>query len=307
MARIKQNLPLVNGRPRTANTTEIADDFAPDNWRTLSRRARSASGPADQDHAAVVRIVEALGGHGSTCHCPAHDDQHASLSVTVRDGKLLVHCHAPYCSQAAVIAALKARGLWPDSAPSLRPQQAAAAVVAERQAAAEADKRRRRELALAIIDAAHDAPEMLQPYLRGRGIDWLPRDGLWLPRSAVGSLKQQYHGLFWLPRFPAMVLPIIRADATVGAHVTLLSCDATTKLGCDLPRRMFGPMKGGYVVLDHHDAKDLLVIGEGVENAMSYVQLHNIYATTIAALSATNMPDLGLPLSAESSLPPTMI
>ncbi len=55
-------------------------------------------------------------GSGSwTCCCPAHDDREPSLSVTdTADGKVLVHCHAG-CDQATVIAALKARGLWPDS------------------------------------------------------------------------------------------------------------------------------------------------------------------------------------------------
>lgn len=63
----------------------------------------------------AVAIAEALGGtpaaDGWKCRCPAHDDNHASLSLTVKDGKILLHCHAG-CVQATVIAALKARGLW---------------------------------------------------------------------------------------------------------------------------------------------------------------------------------------------------
>jgi hypothetical protein len=50
------------------------------------------------------------GRDGIAC-CVAHDDRTPSLSVSERDGKLLVHCHAG-CDQRAVIAALKARGLW---------------------------------------------------------------------------------------------------------------------------------------------------------------------------------------------------
>ena len=46
-------------------------------------------------------------------HCPAHlPDTHPALDVTDTDGKLLVYCHVG-CSQDAVIAALKARELWP--------------------------------------------------------------------------------------------------------------------------------------------------------------------------------------------------
>jgi putative DNA primase/helicase len=63
-------------------------------------------------------IAAALGGRrsgrGWSCKCPAHEDANPSLSIAERDGKLLVRCHAN-CDQAAVIAALKDRGLWPES------------------------------------------------------------------------------------------------------------------------------------------------------------------------------------------------
>jgi hypothetical protein len=45
--------------------------------------------------------------------CPAHEDGSPSLSLTERDGRVLVHCHAG-CEQTAVIDALRARGLWPE-------------------------------------------------------------------------------------------------------------------------------------------------------------------------------------------------
>ena len=65
----------------------------------------------------AAEIARRLGGHkcGScwmAC-CPAHDDREPSLSVRDADGKVLVHCHAG-CEQRAVIAALKARGVWPE-------------------------------------------------------------------------------------------------------------------------------------------------------------------------------------------------
>jgi hypothetical protein len=63
-------------------------------------------------------IVTALGGRrsgrGWTARCPAHEDKSPSLGLTERDGKLLVHCFAG-CPQGAVIAALRARGLWPET------------------------------------------------------------------------------------------------------------------------------------------------------------------------------------------------
>lgn len=54
-----------------------------------------------------------------TVHCPAHEDAHPSLSVTERDGRVLVHCHAG-CPQEAVVGALRERGLWPGSVRTTR-------------------------------------------------------------------------------------------------------------------------------------------------------------------------------------------
>jgi hypothetical protein len=45
-------------------------------------------------------------------HCPAHDDEHPSFSISDNNGKILVKCHAG-CSQDQVISALKENGLWP--------------------------------------------------------------------------------------------------------------------------------------------------------------------------------------------------
>ena len=43
-------------------------------------------------------IIQALGGrwHGGygTARCPAHEDKNPSLSVSERDGKVLLKCHA---------------------------------------------------------------------------------------------------------------------------------------------------------------------------------------------------------------------
>ena len=58
------------------------------------------------------RIISALGGRNGMAKCPAHNDHTPSLSITQREGKVLVHCFSG-CEQHAVIAALKARGLWP--------------------------------------------------------------------------------------------------------------------------------------------------------------------------------------------------
>jgi DNA primase len=67
--------------------------------------------------------------------CPAHEDRDPSLSLRDVDGKVLVHCHAG-CEQRAVIAALKALGLWPEPEKGLRRR-----IVAEYDYTDEAGKR----------------------------------------------------------------------------------------------------------------------------------------------------------------------
>jgi predicted P-loop ATPase len=73
----------------------------------------------DEVPSRAEQIATALGkarrsGDGWKCLCPAHDDHNPSLCVT--DGlnglSVLLHCHAG-CSQGAVIAAVRERGLWP--------------------------------------------------------------------------------------------------------------------------------------------------------------------------------------------------
>jgi hypothetical protein len=70
--------------------------------------------------ASQLTLAESIGraldgrkcGSQWVARCPAHEDRSPSLSITERNGKVLVCCHAG-CSQTDVIAALRARGLWP--------------------------------------------------------------------------------------------------------------------------------------------------------------------------------------------------
>ena len=65
----------------------------------------------------AARIAHELHGRksgaGYIAKCVAHEDVNPSLSISEQDGRILVHCHAG-CEQAAVIAALRDLGLWPE-------------------------------------------------------------------------------------------------------------------------------------------------------------------------------------------------
>lgn len=68
------------------------------------------SGPSAAD------IIRGLEGRRTRSRCPScadagRDSRGDHLSVTERDGRVLVHCFAG-CAQAAVIEALRSRGLW---------------------------------------------------------------------------------------------------------------------------------------------------------------------------------------------------
>jgi hypothetical protein len=62
-------------------------------------------------HEIVSGLKARRSGTGWIARCPAHADKTPSLSITERDGKVLVHCHAG-CAQTDVIAALRDLRLW---------------------------------------------------------------------------------------------------------------------------------------------------------------------------------------------------
>jgi hypothetical protein len=87
--------------------------------------------PAGRPSAQAILDALACGGSGCPCgraaergegatHCPAHPDSRPSLTVSERDGKVLVRCQTG-CMQPAVIDALRARGVWPKPPKEARP------------------------------------------------------------------------------------------------------------------------------------------------------------------------------------------
>src|SRR5262249_1324282 len=117
-----------------------------------------------------------------------------------------------------------------------------------------------------------------------------------VPPTALVALCWRLNGdEGYLPDCPAMIFPIVDNARTLGIHVTWLNGDLTHKL----ERKMYGPIRGGYVELykGKHDAAQRLIIGEGVENALAAAQLAGLPA--ISALSATNMPKIMPPPAAE--------
>jgi putative DNA primase/helicase len=237
----------------------------------------------------IQKMVSALGGKSygggtsGSCFCPAHaNSKTPALSVSVRDGRLLVNCKSG-CSQEAVIAALKSRGLWPEKSKS---RTKAAKVHSEQDDAKQDEEHGERfSRARGILHVASEhrkskrTASMLKNYLSGRGIDFVPSNALLLPAPKSSALLGKF--------FPAMVMPVIRDDRLAGAHVTFLSQDGTAKLPADTPRKMYGAVAGGFVQLSKIDPQQSLIVGEGVETVLSAMQITGLPG--LAAMSAPNL------------------
>jgi putative DNA primase/helicase len=229
-------------------------------------------------------IARALGGKkvGASwlAPCPAHADREPSLALRDgEDGRALVRCHAG-CEQGAVIAALRARGLWGanvSASPSWQQRP--------RSDGAGPDSDAKRKSALAIWQAAKPAQgSLVETYLRSRGISLPPPPSL---RFHAG-LKHPSGG-----SWPCMVALVVSGvDGLPAAiHRTYLALDGSSKAPISPQRMMLGPVRGGAVRRGGSGAP--LLVGEGLETCLAGTQLSGHRAW--AALSTSGMRTLDLP------------
>jgi putative DNA primase/helicase len=232
-------------------------------------------------------MAQALGG-GKVggkwiARCPGHDDRKPSLSICeADDGKVLIKCFAG-CEQAQVIAALRARGLWPNNdrfqAKTIRPPSRQPS---HRQRDGEAD---RTSAALKIWrSAAPAANTLVETYLQSRGIDTTPPTSL-----RFHPALQHPSGGLW-PCMVALVTDGVER-APLAIHRTYLARDGAGKAPIEPQKLMLGPCRGGVVRLAQPGA--LLMIGEGIETCLSAMQAtgHPVWA----ALSTSGLRSLNLP------------
>jgi putative DNA primase/helicase len=221
-------------------------------------------------------IVRALGGqwhgeYGMAC-CPAHDDANPSLSVTQKNGRVLICCHAR-CSQRQVASALASLGLRVGQVRSSREDQPPTGN--------EEVRERDTRTALEMWHASKPGAGMLEGYLHyGRGIEIPIPDAL----RFHSGLRHRSGEIF-----PAMVALVTNANTgePCGVHRTFLSEKAPVN-----PQKMsLGPCRGGVIRLA--PATDLVMLAEGIETALSVMQAKKWPAWT--ALSASGFRTLDLP------------
>jgi putative DNA primase/helicase len=245
-----------------------------------------------EQNADSLHIIHGLGGseYSGMCRCPAHDDSSPSLHVSASpDGKVLVKCFAR-CTQEAVVEALKVRRLWRPRSRNQRQQRPQPSPTAEDQEnSRRQDEKQRIARARNIHRTAYDNNDLTlaRRYFEGRGLTTIPPATLMLT-------AEQSHALGLHRRFPAIVLPIgNRATGMRAVHVIHLSKDGRDKLAVRKPKKSYGVMKGGYVVVKRLDG-ERLVVGEGVEDALAASQIAGGWPA-IAGLGAKNLPEIVLP------------
>jgi hypothetical protein len=235
---------------------------------------------------AAVALTRSLGGrwHGryGLARCPAHDDRDPSLSISISGvGKVLVRCHAG-CSQAAVVGALKVRGLWPGRDAHQRSYRPVPAP--EPHYKANALEKARRDLVTRIWHQTGPASGSLTAhYLASRGIVSPPPPDL------------HFHPVLRHPTgayAPAMVAAVrnVHGDVT-GLHRTWLREDGAGKANLSPAKAMLGICRGGAVRLAAVD--DELGVSEGIESGLSVQQATGL--PVWAALSTSGLTGLLMP------------
>lgn len=235
-------------------------------------------------------IVEALGGtwrRGTVmCRCPAHDDSSPSLSVgETRDGRPLVFCFAG-CPQAAVISALREKGLWEGE--GYRDPSYPQGWTRKADGLRDRDERQMQVYARELWDRSDPIKGTLaETYLVARGIR--RASGRW--PDCLGFLPRLEHrpsGTTW----PALIARITdETGKTLAVQRTWLERDGSAKAPVSPAKMTAGAMLRGAVRLGQ--PASTLGLAEGIETAMSATQLYGI--PVWATLSANRLGAVEVP------------
>jgi hypothetical protein len=220
---------------------------------------------------------------------PGHSPRDRSLSVTIKDGRPVLHSFTGD-SFAACAAHL---GLEASQMGRLtRKQEREAREARQRVLAAE----RAEKLAFCQRRWSETLPASgtaVETYLRSRAITGpIPERLRFHPAMPLGYISRT--------TAPAMVAVVTdKQDKPCGLHATFLRPDGAGKADVESPKKMFGRVGGGAIRLTPLrvgpvDPGYVLAIAEGIETALSYTLLHGIpawAAMTAIGLERFDVPD----------------
>ena len=227
-------------------------------------------------------LTETGNGFSGFCPCCSYE---TGFSVTDKDGRLLVHCHAGGCTQQELIQALREYGLWEDSLRQSFEFPSDVSVVPPPPAIRKATST---EAALAIWGRALPAAgTVVETYLRARG--YLRPIPIAL-RFVTGKhpSDEQFH-----PAMLAAAMLTRDAPKIVGIHRTFLRADGSNKAQLNPAKMSLGDLRGACVPLAFAPIGPKVAVSEGIETGLSVLQATGI--PTLAALSAAGMQGLVLP------------
>lgn len=207
-------------------------------------------------------IVESLRGHWvrgkGMCCCPAHDDRTPSLSVTLGQKAILLHCFAG-CSNEAILTALEHHGvrrrdLFDGSGAPCAP-------------IARADRSDRAACRLWRC-AVPVAGTRADSYLSARRITARSTQLRFHPQTPLGPKGS---AIF----LPAMLAAVTNDEGVMAAHRTFLDPDAPRCAPFERPKRALG-LLGSAAVRLAPPKSGRLGLAEGIETALSATQLFGI-------------------------------
>jgi len=233
----------------------------------------------DPLEAVLARLdgVKRTGPNSWMARCPAHDDRNPSLSISLKEGRVLIHCFAG-CAPEAVLGAV---GLtWKDLRepdpwgwrpfPS-RPKPAPP----EPEEPSPEDRERWERL----WEEAKPGHPLLSRYLKARGLSLEPP-----PALRMAFLKGE----------PVMVARVEGPGGLLGLHLTTLEPDGRGRREKRLARG--SRPRGGAIRLFPPEAGQPLALAEGIETALAVREATGwpVWAT----IAAPFMREVVLPVEA---------
>jgi phage/plasmid primase-like uncharacterized protein len=230
-----------------------------------------------------LRATRAGRWHGP---CPCCGYRSGFAVAERRNGLPLVYCYAGGCEEGELIAALRRRNLWPEGDDQTARHDPAE--LAKKHQAEARERQRKIALAADMWGEAYEASgTLIESYFRGRSIR-LPVPPVIRMQGMRGSYGRHPTGA----RRPQMIARVEHVEhGSVAVHCTYLTVDGSAKASLDPVRICHGPVRGAAVRLA--PAGPTLAVAEGVETALSYMQLTG--TPTWAALSAAGIRSLILP------------